>query len=375
MLGRTRTALLIVFLAVATAGCAEPDASGGPPGKAAPHAEAPAAPDPRLAAAGAVPGMRVIDLAGTEDGSLFVWAEDPTGASFVIEIDHSGTEVRRSSITAGAQHPQAGYLHGFAVTPQAVWIGAGSTLFSLDRATGRVGSRPLPPVAGSTPGSVEINAVVPSAQRGLVIGLRAAPALLVFNPTTGGFSELRLPDVGDATSVAVLADGTVGAGMANNTTHHFDTVAIFSPSDHRTVATAESILVSAWGAGFLTSGVGATWLGVDGTSAPVDLGTSQGNERLRPAEFADGRVVLLSNDRGLLVLDPATKRVTGAITLGTVECGLGEGSHTGRLDTAVTTAQQSIRCADLPDHITASGSDLVVDLGRRGLLRAAAGTF
>lgn len=208
-----------------------------------------------------------------------------------------------------------------------------------------------------------------------MIGLRGAPALLIVDPATVAFSQPRLPETGNASSVAALADGTIGVGMEDNHTHHPDTVTIFSPSDRLTLARAESIQVSAWGDGFLTSGVGATSVRVDGSAAPVDLGGSQGNERLRPAELADGRVVLLSNDRGLLVLDPSTRRVAGTLALGTLECGLGDGSHTPGGPSTEATVHRRMECAAVPDHLTASGDDLVVDLGPKGIQRAAAATF
>lgn len=335
--------------------------------------------DPRFASVGNLAWSHIIALSASPDGAPFAWiSETMTGTGSVIEIDPSGNRVKRPVTAADGQRPQAGFLHGFAVTDEAVWMGAGATLFRLDRATGDVEPRPLPEVAGSAPGSVEINSIVASTPRGLVIGLRGAPAVLTFNPATAAFTQLRLPDVGEANSIAVLADGTVGAGILNNRTRRPDTVAIFSPSDRLTVTAAESILISAWGDGFLTTGVGATSVAVDGSTAQIDLGGSEGNSARPPAELADGRVVMLSNNRGLLVLDPTVKKVTGTITLGTIECGLGEGSHVPYLSGGPSTAatvRQSVHCPANPDHLTPIGRDLLVDLGSNGLQRAASRSF
>lgn len=376
-------AVLLLGLTLGALGCAAP---AGP--SATPSAPAPTSPgslDPRFVNAGAVPDGQLVELAGAKDGSIFVWVQDRTGASFLVEIDRQGREVKRSAVAAGSIFPQNGANHGFAVTDQAIWIGAGRTLFQLSRTSGDVRAWPLPllPRLGSTGAGtsvasqvdMEINALVPSGRRGLVIGVSGASVIVTLQPDTGVFGQLSLPAVGGANSVGVLADGTIGVGMLNENSHRPDTVAIFSPSDQLTVATAESILISAWGDGFLTSGVGVTHVRTDGTSTPVDLGVSQANERLRPAELADGRVVLRSNNRGLLILDPATRTVTGRIDgFGTVTCGLGEGSHLGH-DGPVTSRPPPFPCPASPSHLAASGSDLLVDLGTNGFKRAVAGSF
>lgn len=328
-------------------------------------------------------GEHSVEIAGAADGSVFVWSEAMDGSSYIRRLNGNGLEAGSWKIADGDIIPRHGFFRGLAVGEgNAVWIGAGRVLFKLDLPSGEVTSWPLPSLPRSTVKDAatsdnqrvdeEIKALVIAGKR-VVLGVSSASALAVFDPATKSFSEVALPDIGDISALAALADGTVGAGLTNYKTHRFDTFVMIPLDGVRATMSVETeaIQVAPWTEGFLVTGVGAVLVRRDGTTAPVNLAGEQANERVPPQLLSDGRLVVATTTQRLLVIGSESKRVEATVDLGLVTCGQPGGSHIGHdASKSVNSEPQPFPCPASVNHMASAATDLVVDAGGRGLQRA-----
>lgn len=149
-------------------------------------------------------------LAGTStDVSLFHW----NGSTSQLTSYSLGSPQTNTALIIGAEV-------GLAVTAGEVWVGSRDTLFELDTDTGNITSVAVPAptenpyVESHRPASIRgfhgIESIAVSPANGdVAVAMEGAQSVAVYDPTSGTFSSVELPDSDAPVSVAYASDGTL----------------------------------------------------------------------------------------------------------------------------------------------------------------------
>ncbi|MHB8719052.1 MAG: hypothetical protein ACYDAC_09210 [Candidatus Dormibacteria bacterium] len=245
-----------------------------------------------------------------------------------------------------------------------VWVGVNMTLIHLVPATAAVTLFDVPTPADSStaesyrPASVrgahDVTSLAVSRSGDVALAISAAEQIVILS--NGAFSTWSLPPATTPVSVAYLTDGTLGASLADYSTHHVDEIVTRSPD---AVAYRGHVSVpdlAATSTRFVTVNDGDV-AAIDGharvsRTMPLALsGTTDQPITVRSATaLPSGNVALPSRD-GVLFVDVWSGQTTDA-QLPKTTCG---GSTVG-LPAGVTPLPSSGTCAVSPLLLAADGA-------------------
>jgi hypothetical protein len=311
-------------------------------------------------------------LAGSSaDVSLFHWNPD-TGQ---LQSYSLGSPQTNTALVIGAEV-------GLVATATQVWVGSRDTLFDLDTSTSHISSFAVPTptdnpyVESHRPVSIQgfhgIESIAMSPANGdIAIAMEGSESVAVYDPTSGSFASIELPDSDAPVSVAYASDGTLAVSAVAWPSGREGVVDFVSTSGGAPTisrSTMDVDFVSSDGANVL--GTGALQVsqvdpsGSNGPSATA-LYTTSGPPAVGAidpevsAVSGPGSVVVAGTTSGFVVLRAGQS--AQRLDLPSVAC-------SPSVPVASTTAQVPITCQTTATAVTVDGSGNIWFVPNVGLL-------
>lgn len=266
------------------------------------------------------------------------------GSASDVSIFHwngAVSNLSQYSLGSPASDPalQIGAEGSITVTLVTVWVGLRNTLFELDRSTGQITSVAVPPpidnsyVESSRPSAVQgfhgISSVSASPNGSVAIAMEAARSVVIYDPSSGKFSQLALPESDSPDNVAYASNGDLGVVATEWPSNVEDVVDIAAPDGALQRVRLDSLAISSDGSGFLVSGSssvseiqpqspGSDVMGAPTVAYQADPAAAAGLEQGTAAEPLQGGEIVLATTTGFVISDPTG--ATRVFTLPRIAC-------------------------------------------------------